>query len=67
MLKALMKQGIAVEGDAGVDERAKIEIRLDAALADERHALLEHRRFGGVATHRRDQRELFERLVERDS
>ena len=67
MLKTLLKHRVAVKDGAGLDERTEIEIRLDAALADERHALAQHRFFGRVAADRRDQRELLERLVKRDS
>ena len=62
-----MEPRISVKGNGRVDKRAQIQIRLDAALAHERRALFEHGRFGGVATDRRDQRELFERLGKRDS
>jgi len=62
-----MKQRIAIEGDRRVDERPEIEIGLDAALPQERRAFLEHARFNGVTTDRRDQRELVERLGQWDS
>ncbi len=50
-----MQEGIAVKGHGGIDEGAEIEIRLDAALAYERDAFLEHRGLGCVTPDRRDQ------------
>jgi hypothetical protein len=67
VLKALEQQRVAGKRLRGIDERAEIEIALDAARAYERRTLLEHARFGGVATNRRDQRELVERLGQWDS
>ncbi|HET6959936.1 MAG TPA: hypothetical protein VFI56_25275 [Vicinamibacterales bacterium] len=66
MLKALAEERTARERQLGIEERTEIEVRRDAAFAHERRALFEHRRFCGIATDRRDQRELIERLVERD-
>jgi len=66
VLKALTKDRIAWERDGRIEERSEIEVGRDATLAHERRALVEHRRFRGVTSNRRDQRELIERLVERD-
>jgi hypothetical protein len=66
VLEALTKERIAGERDGRIEKRTEIEIGRDAAFAHERRALVEHGRFCGVTTNRRDQRELIERLVERD-
>jgi hypothetical protein len=66
MLEALPELRTAGKRSGGIEQRLEIEIGRDAALAHEGRALFEHGRFGGVTTNRRDQRELIERLVERD-
>ncbi len=67
MLEELPKERITRERNCGVKQRFEIEIGADAALAHERSALCEPRRLCGVAPDFRDQRELIEGLVERDS
>jgi hypothetical protein len=67
MLETLIEQRIAVKGHRRIDERTEVEIGLDAALPHERRAFLEHARFNGVTTDRRDERELVESLGQWDS
>jgi hypothetical protein len=66
MLEALAEQTIAGKRCLGIEDRAEIEVGKDAALTQQHRALFEHRRLGGVAADRRDQRELLERLRKRD-
>jgi len=66
VLKPLAEERTARECLLGIEQWTEIEIRRDGAFAHERRALFEHRRFCGVTSDRRNQRELIERLVERN-
>jgi hypothetical protein len=66
VLETLAQERVTGKRRLWIEERSEIEIGDDAMLAQQRRALFEHRRFGGGAADRGDQRELVERLRKRD-